>query len=124
MSESEPRPVPALAPQHYSAPCIAWPATRRWRCGIDVLLILLFGLLSTNQLFLSLVSLQNIGFNAAQIVLLAVAATFELAGGANRHLARLQSSFSRRSSAAKSSSARAGRPPRYRQASTLTSPAL
>jgi ribose transport system permease protein len=46
---------------------------------IDGLLILLFGLLSTNHLFLSVVSLQNIGFNAAQIVLLAVAATFELA---------------------------------------------
>jgi ribose transport system permease protein len=46
---------------------------------IDALLILLFGLLSTNHLFLSLVSFQNIGFNAAQIVLLAVAATFELA---------------------------------------------
>jgi ribose transport system permease protein len=46
---------------------------------VDALLILLFGLLSTNQLFLSLVSFQNIGFNAAQIVLMAVAATFELA---------------------------------------------
>jgi len=46
---------------------------------IDALLILLFGLLSTNHLFLSLASFQNIGFNAAQIVLLAVAATFELA---------------------------------------------
>ncbi len=46
---------------------------------IDALLILLFGLLSTNHLFLSLISFQNIGFNASQIVLLAVAATFELA---------------------------------------------
>ena len=46
---------------------------------IDALLILLFGLLSTNHLFLSLASFQNLGFNAAQIVLLAVAATFELA---------------------------------------------
>jgi ribose transport system permease protein len=47
--------------------------------SIDLLLFLLFGLLSTNHLFLGLISLQNIGFNAAQIVLLAVAATFELA---------------------------------------------
>jgi ribose transport system permease protein len=47
--------------------------------GIDALLILLFGLLSTDHLFLSLASFQNLGFNAAQIVLLAVAATFELA---------------------------------------------
>ncbi|HET7128493.1 MAG TPA: ABC transporter permease [Gaiellaceae bacterium] len=47
--------------------------------AIDALLILLFGLLSTDHLFLSLVSFQNLGFNAAQIVLLAVAATFELA---------------------------------------------
>ncbi len=46
---------------------------------IDALLILLFGLLSTDHLFLSLASFQNLGFNAAQIVLLAVAATFELA---------------------------------------------
>jgi len=47
--------------------------------AIDVLLVLLFGLLSTDHLFLSLASFQNLGFNGAQIVLLAVAATFELA---------------------------------------------
>lgn len=46
---------------------------------IDAVLILVFGLLSTDHLFLSLSSFQNLGFNAAQIVLLAVAATFELA---------------------------------------------
>jgi ribose transport system permease protein len=49
--------------------------------AVDGLLVVLFGLLSANHLFFSLVSLQNIGFNAAQIVLLAVAATFELAAG-------------------------------------------
>ena len=49
--------------------------------AVDGLLVVLFGLLSANHLFFGLVSLQNIGFNAAQIVLLAVAATFELAAG-------------------------------------------
>ncbi len=49
--------------------------------AVDGLLIVLFGLMSANHLFFGLVSLQNIGFNAAQIVLLAVAATFELAAG-------------------------------------------
>jgi ribose transport system permease protein len=47
--------------------------------GVDLVLILLFGLISTNHLYLGLASFQNLGFNAAQIVLLAVAATFELA---------------------------------------------
>ena len=49
--------------------------------AVDGLLVVLFGLMSANHLFFGLVSLQNIGFNAAQIVLLAVAATFELAAG-------------------------------------------
>jgi ribose transport system permease protein len=55
--------------------------TALWMAAIDAGLILLFGLLSPDHLFLGSTSLQNIGFNASQIVLLAVAATFELAAG-------------------------------------------
>lgn len=55
--------------------------TALWMALIDAVLVLVFGLLSTDHLFLGSVSLQNIGFNAAQIVLLAVAATYELAAG-------------------------------------------
>jgi ribose transport system permease protein len=55
--------------------------TALWMAAIDAGLILLFGALSPQHLFLSSTSLQNIGFNASQIILLAVAATFELAAG-------------------------------------------
>jgi ribose transport system permease protein len=49
--------------------------------AVDVVLILVFGFLSFHHTFFGLISLQNIGFNASQIVLLSVAATFELAAG-------------------------------------------
>ncbi len=48
---------------------------------VDVVLILVFGFISIDHTFFGVISLQNIGFNAAQIILLAVAATFELAAG-------------------------------------------
>lgn len=49
--------------------------------GVDLVLVLIFGFLSPDRLFLSISSFQNVGFNSAQIVLLACAATFELAAG-------------------------------------------
>jgi ribose transport system permease protein len=49
-----------------------------WIAAVDVLLVLGFGLASPNREFLNVASLQNIGFNSAQIVLLACAATYEL----------------------------------------------
>ena len=52
-----------------------------WMFVVDVLLILLFGILSPAGRYLGVTSLQNLGFNSAQIVLLACAATFELAAG-------------------------------------------
>lgn len=55
--------------------------TAIWMLGIDVLLILVFGLISTNMLFLSAASFQNIGLNSAQIILLTCGVTFELAAG-------------------------------------------
>ncbi len=48
---------------------------------VDVVLVLVFGFLSVDHTFFGLISLQNIGFNASQIILLAAAATFELAAG-------------------------------------------
>ena len=55
--------------------------TALWMAFIDLILVLVFGILSTDHLFVGASSLQNIGFNASQIVLLAVAATFQLAAG-------------------------------------------
>jgi ribose transport system permease protein len=52
-----------------------------WMFVVDVLLIVLFGILSPAGRYLGVTSLQNLGFNSAQIVLLACAATFELAAG-------------------------------------------
>jgi ribose transport system permease protein len=48
---------------------------------VDVLLVVLFGVLSPAGRYLDITSFQNLGFNSAQIVLLACAATFELACG-------------------------------------------
>jgi ribose transport system permease protein len=55
--------------------------TATWMFVVDVLLIVLFGILSPAGRYLGVTSLQNLGFNSAQIVLLACAATFELASG-------------------------------------------
>jgi ribose transport system permease protein len=55
--------------------------TASWMLGIDVLLILVFGLISHDRLFLSLASFQNIGLNSAQIILLTCGITYELAAG-------------------------------------------
>lgn len=52
-----------------------------WMFVIDVVLVLVFGAFSPAGRYLGVTSLQNIGFNSAQIVLLACAATFELASG-------------------------------------------
>jgi len=56
--------------------------TAVWMMVVDAALVIIFGLLSTNHNFLGVASLQNIALNAAQVVTLACAAVFELAGGA------------------------------------------
>jgi ribose transport system permease protein len=56
--------------------------TAVWMAAVDIILIFVFGLLSTGHTFLSVASFQNIGLNAAQVVLLACAAVFELSSGA------------------------------------------
>jgi ribose transport system permease protein len=66
-------------------PVLSWrrlvSQTAIWMMIVDAVLVLVFGLLSTDQLYLTSTSFQNLGFNSAQVVLLACAATFELAAG-------------------------------------------
>src|SRR5436309_2767232 len=59
----------------------AFTRTVVWIALVDLGLMLLFDLLSPDRVFLGVNSLQNIGFNAAQIVVLSCAAAFELAAG-------------------------------------------
>jgi ribose transport system permease protein len=53
--------------------------TGAWIIVVDVAMLLIFGFLSPGASYLGTSSLQNIGFDSAQIVLLAGAAAFELA---------------------------------------------
>ncbi len=55
--------------------------TAVWMMLVDLILVLVFGFMSANHTFLTVASFQNIGLNAAQVVTLACAATFELAAG-------------------------------------------
>ena len=50
-----------------------------WIILVDIVLVLVFGFLSTDRLFLGSQSFQNIALSSAEVVLLACAAAFELA---------------------------------------------